>query len=124
MESERSGDRRAVAAEISNRRRSPRIPVSGRITCEMVALHVSVTLVNISAGGFFVRSPIKCAVGDVQRFQFTVDGEHRAIFVLRGRAVHCVPVVIDDTTAYLMGFEFVEPIFQHAIAHLIDVLNR
>ena len=118
---------RAVPDEILNRRRSPRIPVTGRLTCQIAPLHVSVTLLNISRGGFFMRSPIKYAVGDVQRFQFLAEGERDAIFVLRGRVVHCVPLVANGTTAYLIGLEFADPdtaVFQHAINYLIDVLNR
>jgi hypothetical protein len=126
MNEEHLGDR-SIVAEIVNRRRSPRIPVGGRLTCTVAPLHLSVTLLNISRGGFFMRAPIKCAVGDVQRFQFTVDGEREAMFVLRARVVHCAPLVANGRSEYLIGLEFADAdtaFFHHAITYLIDVLQR
>src|SRR5438034_6961425 len=83
-------------------RRSPRFPVSGRIRCESVTHNIGVALLNVSEGGFYIRSSIRQVVGDIQKFRFTVESEREAIFVLRGRAVHCVPLITNGTTNYLI----------------------
>jgi len=86
---------------------------------------VSVPLVDVSRGGFLVRSPVTAHLGNIQRCRFRIEGKRDAIFVLRARVVHCTATIVNGAMSYLTGLEFVEtdsPVYQRAIEQLIDVV--
>jgi len=108
-------------------RRHTRFAVGSRIRCEIQGPEIAVTLLNVSRGGFLVRSPLKTRVGDVQRYRFMIEAGQHYIFVLRAQVVHCAASTTDGTTAYLTGLQFLDagtPICQRAIEHLIGVVGQ
>jgi hypothetical protein len=115
------------SASVASTRRHPRFAVGGRIRCEIQGPDLAVTLLNVSRGGFLVRSPLKARVGDVQRYRFLIETEHHYIFVLRGQVVHCAEATTGNGTTYLTGLEFVDfgtQVWQRAIDHLVGVVGQ
>jgi PilZ domain-containing protein len=114
-------------ATLTPTRRHPRFAVAGRIRCEIQGPDMAVTLLNVSRGGFLVRSPLKARVGDVQRYRFLIETEHHYIFVLRGQVVHCAEATRGSGTTYLTGLQFIDigtPVWQRAIEHLVDAIRQ
>jgi hypothetical protein len=108
-------------------RRQPRFAVGGRIRCEIQGPEITVPLLNVSRGGFLVRSPIKTRPGDVQSYRFLIETDHHYIFVLRAQVVHCSGSPSDGSTAYLTGLQFLDtstPVCQRAIEHLMGVVGQ
>jgi len=80
---------------------------------------VPVTLINVSHGGFLMRTPMAYAVGDVYKFRITVSGEHP--IVLRGRGAHQSRITTNAAPEYLIGVAFTDRQIT-ACAQGIDVL--
>jgi hypothetical protein len=108
-----------AAPSYAERRRSPRVEVVEAIQGQIRPHDVPITLVNVSHGGFLMRSPVAYAVGGVHKFRITVDSEYP--IVLRGRVAHQRRITTNATPAYLIGVEFTDQQIT-ACAQAIDVL--
>jgi Tfp pilus assembly protein PilZ len=69
--------------------------------------NVPITLLNVSHGGFLMRSPVAYAVDDMHKFRFTIPGEPSPI-VLRGRVRHLTPATTNGIAAYAIGVQFMD----------------
>ena len=97
-------------------------PIHGQILPQ----NVPITLVNVSHGGFLMRSPVAYAAGDVHTFRFTVPGEPHPI-VLRGRVAHLTPGTTNGMAAYAIGVQFMDQqvtACQQAINLLVATASR
>jgi hypothetical protein len=104
---------------VADRRHSPRVEVVEAIQGHIPAHDVPVTLINVSHGGFLMRSPVAYAVGDVHKFRITVSGEYP--IVLRGRVAHQKRITTNAASGYLIGVAFTDRQIT-ACAQAIDVL--
>jgi Tfp pilus assembly protein PilZ len=96
-------------------------PIHGQI----LPHNVPITLLNVSHGGFLMRSPVAYAVGDMHKFRFTVNGD--CPMVLRGRVAHITPATTNGTPAYAIGVAFMDlqaTACQQAIQLLVDAASR
>ena len=100
--------------------RRGRVKVVAAIHGQILPHNVPITLVNVSRGGFLMRSPVAYAVGDMHTFRFTIPGESDPI-VLRGRVAHLTPATTNSMAAYAIGVQFMD---QHVTAcqQAIDLL--
>lgn len=91
----------------SERRRSPRVQILGKLHGYLVALDVPVTVVEISLGGLGLETPIDFPVGVVHEFSLTLgDG---STVSLKGRVMHCRRTLSPDTPArYTVGVQFID----------------
>jgi hypothetical protein len=89
------------------RRRYERIPVTGQLRVELIGYDWSLTLVNVSVGGFGVTSEARLPAAGRLEFRFsTADGEWST--VLLARASYFLPEPTHDgpTPVYRIGFAF------------------
>jgi len=89
----------------SERRRAPRIAITGKLHGSSVTFDVPVTVRDFSLGGMALETEFPFPVGTVDTFQITLgDG---AIVDLRGHIRHSRPEVTPDgRTVYITGVEF------------------
>jgi hypothetical protein len=119
-ETHRSGG--AAAPSYAERRRMPRVEVLSKVSAQLVALDIPVTLVNISAGGFMMKSPVDFPVGTIATFRIAGRrGEH---IVLRARAVHTMQAITGDTITYVVGLHFVERTGTEAERVIADIITN
>ena len=89
--------------EVSDRRAKPRFEIVGELagTFETV---VPLSLLDASAGGVLVDSPVALTVGAQHQVRFHCDGAHAAVHVM---VRHVRPTARSGEQRYLIGFEFV-----------------
>jgi hypothetical protein len=110
------------------RRKNERIPIGDELRAELVGYDWPVRLVNISAGGFAVNSPIMVpAVGRLE-FRFST-ADRRWSTVLTARASYLLPDPTHQGSAplYRTGFAFeqaAEPGVRDRIAELMEKIER
>ena len=86
---------------------------------------MSITLLNLSLGGFLMQTPNQYEVGEIHEFQFTTNKKHP--MVLRARIAHAMRVTVDHVPLYAFGLEFVDGDTQagrDAIESLVSVLTE
>lgn len=88
------------------RRQYPRLEILGRIKGVVRPLDVSITLLNLSLGGFLMQTPMEYHVGEIHEFQFTMDDKEPLI--VRARIAHAMRATVDHEPVYLFGLEFVD----------------
>jgi len=69
-------------------------------------LQVSITLLNVSLGGFMMQTSHQYELGETHEFQLTMRG--RSPFVVRARIAHAMRVTVEHRAMHLYGMEFVE----------------
>jgi len=91
----------------TDRRRSPRIEILGRLHGHSVTLDAPVVVRDFSLGGMAMETPFPFPVGATHDFRLTLgDG---ALVELRGRVMHCTQVAQqDDASLYLSGVHFID----------------
>jgi len=91
----------------TDRRRSPRIEILGRLHGHSVTLDAPVVVRDFSLGGMAMETPFPFPVGATHDFRLTLgDG---ALVELRGRVLHCTNVARQgDSTLYLSGVHFID----------------
>jgi Tfp pilus assembly protein PilZ len=112
-------------SSFANRRRG-RVEVVATICSEILPQNVPITLLNVSHGGFLMRSPMPYAVDDMHKFRFTIPGEPYPI-VLRGRVRHLTAATTNGVTAYAIGVQFIDQQVtdcQQAIQRLVGAASR
>jgi PilZ domain len=106
----------------SERRRSPRVEILGRLHGQVVSLDVQVVVREISLGGLSLETPVPLPNGAEHEFRLTLGDESTVL--LRGRVVHCHESVrADGRRAYVSGVQFVDeepPDGDSSVGRLID----
>jgi hypothetical protein len=95
-----------MASPTTERRRYPRIEILGRVKGVVRPLDVSITLLNLSLGGFLMQTPIEYRVGEIHEFQFTMV--EKEPLIVRARIAHAMRATVDHKPLYLFGLEFVD----------------
>jgi hypothetical protein len=91
----------------SDRRRSPRIELLGRMHGHVVSLDVSVTVKEMSLGGMSMEASVPFPVGAVHEFRLTLGDESSA--VLKGRIMYSRSVgAPGEPPVYLSGVQFID----------------
>jgi hypothetical protein len=91
----------------TERRRSPRIELLGRLHGHSVSLDVPVTVLEISLGGMAIQTALAFPVGAVHEFRLTLGDD--STVELRGRVMHCRNTApAGDEPTYATGVQFVE----------------
>lgn len=91
----------------SDRRRSPRIEILGRLHGQVTSLAVSVTVREISVGGLSMETAFEFPVGVIHDFRLEMgDGSLVDLRgkVLRSRAVRAA----DGSRLYISGVQFID----------------
>jgi hypothetical protein len=90
----------------SDRRRSPRVEVIGKVQGRVVSLDVPIVVREMSLGGMSVESPTAFEVGAVTDFLLTLgDGAGIEIY---GRTVYTRPLEGTLEPRFLSGIQFVD----------------
>ena len=89
----------------SERRRSPRVAILGKLHGHIVTLDVSVMVLEISLGGMGIQTTVPFPVDAVHSFQLTL-GDNSVVH-LKGRIVHCQRVAGEDER-YISGIQFID----------------
>ena len=108
----------------SDRRRSPRIELLGRVQGHLVSLDIPVTVLDLSLGGTLIRTRLQIAIGEIHEFSLML-GDESAV-VLRGRAVRSRQVDEAEGPSYETGFQFLDDDAAEGdseVAGLIDHLH-
>lgn len=90
----------------SERRRSARVEVLGKIQGQAVSLGLPVVVREISLGGMSVETPWAFPVGSVCDFLLTL-GDGSAVDLL-GKVVYSRPATEDGRTFHVSGIQFVD----------------
>jgi hypothetical protein len=106
------------------RRRTPRVDVSGRIQSRLEPSAQDVVVRDLSLGGFLIESPSAFPVDAVHHFRVALkDGEWTT--VLTAKSVHCHErTATGGAPTYLTGFAFVEPQGPDAQRRLHELMNK
>lgn len=83
------------------RRRSPRFEIRGTFVIEDLTTRVTVSLLDVSVGGFRSSSPVEVRPGVVRTFRFPLGS--RDVETLSASAVHCYPAS-GRTDAFIVGW--------------------
>jgi hypothetical protein len=107
----------------SERRRSPRIEMLGRVHGQAVSLDVALTVREISLSGMSVEVPVPFPIDALHEFRLTLGDESTVL--LRGRVVYCRPMKMGDRPLYVCGVHFVddEPVTGQSATDVIDRIN-
>ena len=115
-----SGRDRSTGAE---RRQSPRIEILGQLDGFLMTVDTGVTILDLSAGGFGIDSPVALNTGEMHECRFSLRGGVSVI--LLAKVVHCRPLKgRKGATRYLAGFEFLEQPNAEAAAARAQLLER
>ncbi len=107
----------------SERRRSPRIEILGRVHGQAVSLNVPLTVREISLGGMSFDVPVPFPIDAIHEFRLTLgDG---STVLLRGRVIYCRPFKHSDGPMYVCGLHFVddEPVTGQSVNDVIDRIS-
>ncbi len=109
----------------SDRRRSPRIEILGRLHGHAVSLDVPVAVREISLGGMALETSFPFPVGAIHEFRLTLgDGSQ---VQLNGRVMHSrATSVAEGQPGFLTGIQFVDeepPEEDTSVGDLIDRLK-
>ena len=78
-------------------------------------------LLNLSAGGFLMQTPIELPVGTVEGFRLTTS--FGAAIAVRARVVRALRVGSGEGASYVLGLEFVDR-QDRAINDLVALLQQ
>jgi hypothetical protein len=91
----------------TERRRSPRIEILGRIHGHVASIDVPVTVREISLGGLSFATTMSFPIGAVHEFRLTLGDE--SFVVLRGRVVRSLEgAAPDGSRIYVTGVQFID----------------
>jgi hypothetical protein len=112
-----------MSTDATDRRRSPRIEILGRLHGHTVAFDVPVAVREISLGGMTVETGIALGEGAVHEFLLTLgDG---SVVQLTGRVLHTRrdTDVSEGRDSYVSGIQFIED-EPDAAATVEDVIDK
>src|SRR6188508_2447276 len=100
------GFRRTGMSSPSDRRRSPRVEVVGKVQGRVASTDVAIVVREMSLGGMSIESEAAFELGAVTDFLLTLgDGAGVELF---GRAVYTRPLEGSNTPRFLTGIQFVD----------------
>ena len=103
----------------TDRRRSPRLEIMGRIHGHSVLLDTPVAVVEISLGGMAVETEVEFPVGVVHPFRLTL-GDDSTVDLL-GRILRCRNLAEEGEPArFRSGIQFVDESSADGVDDLID----
>ena len=107
----------------SDRRRSPRIEILGRLHGHSISLDVPVSVREISLGGMALETAFPFPVGVVHEFQLTLgDGSQ---VQLNGRVMHSRDASTPGgQPAFLTGIQFVDDEPTESVTGVGDLIDR
>jgi hypothetical protein len=101
------------------RRRHPRRPVGSHVNARVEPAAQSVTLRDISFGGFLLESPEPFHVDAIHQFRIATPQGWET--VVTARSVHCRQA---DATRFLTGFTFVDPVGPEAEQRIHQLIDK
>jgi hypothetical protein len=102
------------------RRKAARVPVGAHVTAHVEADAQSVTLRDISLGGFLLESTQPFHVDAIHQFRIaTATGWET---VVTARSVHCRQAA--GSSVYLTGFAFVDPTGPEAERRIHQLIDK
>jgi hypothetical protein len=108
----------------SERRRHPRVAVSGQITSELLPAAQDVIVRDLSVGGFLIESREMFREDSIHEFRLAA-ANGRLETRLKARSVYShLRRVVGGPPSYLTGFEFVEPRGHEAQARLLELIAQ
>ena len=103
----------------TERRRSPRVELMGRVHGELVSANLPVEVREISLGGMSVETREGFETGSVLNFMLTL-GDGAGVLVA-ARIVYCHAIDGSDPAMYISGLEFIDDDSQDAgVSSLVD----
>jgi hypothetical protein len=107
----------------SDRRRSPRVEILGRLHGHVVALNVPVKVLEMSLGGLAIETEMQFPEGAIHEFALTLgDG---STVIVQGRVVHSRNTAPEgETPVYVSGVEFEDDDTPDATGTVGDLLNK
>ena len=109
----------------SERRRTIRVVVTSPINVQSPVAQVTMSLLNVSAGGFAVSSSAPLPVGVVMTFRFTSNpGTWSTLLTAKGaysRPHHTTP---DGHVEYLSGFSFLNPETPGTLERILALMDH
>lgn len=91
----------------SDRRRSPRIEIFGKLHGHLVVLDVPVTVIEISLGGLGLETSLDFPVGAVHEFRLTLGDE--STVTLKGRVMHSRRTSpLGEPPRFVVGVQFID----------------
>ena len=104
------------------RRRARRVSVVARVIGHILSLNLPTTLLDLSAGGFLMQSPVQIPVGAVEEFRFTADETE---VVVCARVVRSTTSFRSDDLVYVTGLAFINLTEQQrgAIGQLLNPVD-
>jgi hypothetical protein len=108
----------------SERRRSARVAILGRLHGHAVSLDIPVKVNDLSLAGMAIETPMPFSAGAIQEFELTL-GDDTAV-VLRGLVVRSDNISPPGVPAvFVTGVEFVddEPSESDEVGHLMERLD-
>ena len=121
MASDAAPYRATQFSALVERRRFPRVAVMSRLRGYWVEFDVTVTVRDVSLGGFSVLSPVPFPIGSEQSFLFsTVDGRETLALV---ECRHCAPAAATGgPLVYLAGLQF-QPQPEENLSLIVETLQ-
>lgn len=109
---------------IPDRRRAPRVQISGKMHGQLVAVDVPIAVTEISLGGLSFETPIDFPVGGVHEFALTLGDN--SIVSLKGRVMHSQRLSpAGEPPGYAVGVQFIDDEAEvDSIATLIKVIEQ
>ena len=108
----------------SERRKHPRVPVSGQVTGQLLSSAQDVIVRDLSAGGFLIESRDAFLEDSVHEFRLATPSG-RVETRLKARSVYShLKRVVGGPPSYLTGFEFVEPRGHEAQARAMELISQ
>jgi hypothetical protein len=106
-----------------DRRRAPRVDVRGRLDTRLEPPAQSVTVRDISVGGFLIESPEPFPVDAIHQFRVAApDGGWEEM--LTARSVHCRAHGGDGASRYFTGFAFLHPTGPEARSRIMQLIDQ
>lgn len=91
----------------TDRRRSPRIEILGRLHGHSVSLDVPITVRELSLGGMAIETTLPLAEGAQHQFLLTLGDD--STVELDGRVMHCRAVAEQgEPPRYVSGIQFID----------------
>ena len=89
----------------TDRRRSPRVAILGKLHGHNVTLDLAVTVTEISLGGMGIQTTVPFPIGAVHLFRLTLGDD--SVVDVEGRVAHCQRMPGDEER-YLSGIQFLD----------------
>jgi hypothetical protein len=110
----------------TDRRRTPRVRIRGRLPASFLTTSIPAAIRNISLGGILVESVEPFRAGSVYQLRMTADGDDADTWpLLTVTCVYCEPEILPDgSTSFLAGFAFAGGLDVSAGGLVYDLVDK